>query len=108
MFITPSFTRYDQFDRLEQPLDGVDFEAVTQWVEDRLSAALHAYLHVEETDRSQEQALATDPVCHMRVVKDRAAGYHDYRGRRYYFCATSCRDEFAADPQRYVKLEPEY
>jgi Cu+-exporting ATPase len=107
LLIVPSFTRYDRIDRLEQPLDRLDDEAIARWVEDRLSASLRAYLHVELTDRRQEEALATDPVCRMRLAKDRAAAHIDHRGRRYYFCATSCRDEFAAEPERFIQSDPE-
>lgn len=105
--MTPSFTSYDRFERLTHPLDVVDLKAVTEWVEDRLTAFVHAYLQVEAADRQQRQGLATDPVCHMRIVKDDAAGNLDYRGHRFYFCATGCREEFAADPERFVKIEME-
>ncbi|MBN8625568.1 MAG: YHS domain-containing protein [Planctomycetes bacterium] len=105
--MTPSFTTYDRFERLAQPLDDVDLETVTTWVEDRLTAFVHAYLQLEAADRQQCQGLATDPVCHMRIVKDDAAGHLDYRGHRFYFCAPSCRDEFAADPERFAKIEME-
>lgn len=108
LVMVPSFTRYDRFDRLVQSLDGVDIEVVTKWVEDRLSAFLHAYLHVAVTDRRQNQALATDPVCHMRVVKDDAAESFDYQGHRFYFCAPSCREEFAVDPERFAKLKLDF
>jgi YHS domain-containing protein len=105
--MVPSFMRYERFDRLVQPADRVDFEAVTQWVEARLIAFLRAYLQVEVTDRLQSRALATDPVCHMRVVKDHAAGFLEHDGHRFYFCAPSCREQFAADPERFAKIELE-
>jgi len=45
----------------------------------------------------------TDPVCGMAVTKEEAACSHDYKGKTYYFCAASCRDEFAAGPEEYLR-----
>jgi Cu+-exporting ATPase len=44
-----------------------------------------------------------DPVCGMTVTKENAACSHDYNGKTYYFCAASCKDDFAADPDKYLK-----
>ncbi len=51
--------------------------------------------------------MSKDPVCGMRVAEEAAAGWHDYEGQRYYFCATSCLEKFRADPERYLKPQPQ-
>ena len=43
-----------------------------------------------------------DPVCGMTVTKDEAACSYEFNGRTYYFCAQSCKDEFAVDPSKYL------
>ena len=53
----------------------------------------------EQHDRKDEHL---DPVCAMKVTKENAACSYDFRGKTYYFCAASCRDEFAANPVRYI------
>lgn len=45
-----------------------------------------------------------DPVCGMKVDRNGAAATFDHRGKTYYFCATRCRDRFAANPTNF--LEP--
>lgn len=35
--------------------------------------------------------------------KDKADGYSDYKGKRYYFCCASCKPQFDADPEKYAK-----
>jgi Cu+-exporting ATPase len=45
---------------------------------------------------------AVDPVCGMMVDRARAAGSHGHAGRDYYFCSESCRQRFAADPERFL------
>lgn len=34
---------------------------------------------------------------------DKAAGFQDYEGKRYYFCCAGCPEAFAADPAKYAK-----
>jgi len=44
-----------------------------------------------------------DPVCGMEVTKENAACSVDFKGRTYYFCAQSCKDDFTANPGQYLK-----
>ncbi len=44
--------------------------------------------------------MAIDPICGMTVDPATAAGSHEYRGQRYYFCGLSCLERFKADPER--------
>jgi len=44
-----------------------------------------------------------DPVCGMTVTKENAACSYDYKGKTYYFCAASCKDDFAATPDKYLR-----
>ena len=46
--------------------------------------------------------MAKDPVCHMEVEPEEAAGNWEYRGERYYFCHPSCLEKFRADPEKYL------
>jgi xanthine dehydrogenase accessory factor len=46
---------------------------------------------------------ATDPVCGMTVAITESAIYVETQEGRVYFCCPSCRDTFAADPERYTR-----
>jgi YHS domain-containing protein len=46
---------------------------------------------------------AIDPVCGMTVVKASAAATYEYKGAKYYFCSTGCKDAFAKDPEKYLQ-----
>jgi Cu+-exporting ATPase len=50
---------------------------------------------------------AVDPVCGMSVVKAKAAATYEYKGTKYYFCSTGCKDAFAKDPEKFLKKETE-
>ena len=49
--------------------------------------------------------MARDPVCGMQVNEDRAAGTSEYQGQTYYFCSTSCKQQFDQNPERYTGRE---
>ena len=48
-----------------------------------------------------EAAVATDPVCGMKVDPASAAATREHDGTTFYFCSTSCAATFDADPHRY-------
>jgi Cu+-exporting ATPase len=43
-----------------------------------------------------------DPVCHMNVMPQTAAGKYDYKGKIYYFCAQRCLERFRANPEQFL------
>jgi len=47
-------------------------------------------------------APVTDPVCGMKVEPRSAAGMHEHRGVKYYFCSKHCLAQFKADPAKYL------
>jgi Cu+-exporting ATPase len=51
--------------------------------------------------------MAIDPICGMTVDPATAAGSHDHRGQRYYFCGLSCLERFKADPERALQAQLE-
>jgi Cu+-exporting ATPase len=50
--------------------------------------------------------MAIDPICGMTVDPATAAGSHDHRGQRYYFCGLSCLERFKTDPDRVLQPQP--
>jgi Cu+-exporting ATPase len=43
-----------------------------------------------------------DPVCHMDVDPARSEHSGEYKGKRYYFCCSHCKERFNADPEKYL------
>jgi adenylate cyclase len=46
--------------------------------------------------------LAIDPVCHMAVDPERAAGRLVYNNTTYFFCTLACAGDFAHRPERFT------
>ncbi len=43
-----------------------------------------------------------DPICGMEVDERDAAAESEYGGKVYYFCCEGCKEEFEANPGRFV------
>jgi YHS domain-containing protein len=46
--------------------------------------------------------MAVDPVCKMQVDESKAAATSEYKGVRYYFCMTGCKEKFDNEPEKYL------
>jgi P-type Cu+ transporter len=51
--------------------------------------------------------IVRDPVCGMSVDPATAKHRVEHAGRNYLFCSRACRDQFVADPARYVARLPQ-
>src|SRR5262245_43018753 len=52
------------------------------------------------TGSSSSRVFEIDPVCHMKVMPETAAGKYEYRGKTYYFCNPRCLERFRANPEQ--------
>ena len=43
-----------------------------------------------------------DPVCGMNVDEKHASAISTYKGERYAFCGSECKDKFDKNPERYA------
>lgn len=48
-----------------------------------------------------------DPVCGMSVDPFKARFRLTLQGQEYYFCAATCMESFARDPEKYLKHGPQ-
>ena len=46
--------------------------------------------------------MAKDPICGMMVDEKKAKIKTDYKGKTYYFCASSCKMTFDKNPAKYA------
>ncbi len=47
--------------------------------------------------------MAVDPVCKMNVDEEKASATYEYQGKKYYFCAVGCKEEFEKEPEKYTE-----
>ena len=73
--------------------------------DDRLKEIADRVLWLEDGQFRELTAMATDPVCGMAVeTGDNPHYQHD--GHTWWFCSTHCRDEFTAQPRRFIPDAP--
>ena len=72
--------------------------------DERLKEIADRVLWLEDGEFRELAAMATDPVCGMRV--ETGEGFHrKHDGRTWWFCSTHCRDEFLASPGRFIPAQ---
>ena len=98
--IVPVFLKYDRSDKLHRT-DSFEPSTITTWVEAMLLRFVDTYLAVAAAESLQSVALATDPVCGLRISREQG-GPHEYRGHPYYFCSQQCHEAFQREPESYV------
>jgi len=69
---------------------------VTPWLRARAAAAQAG------GQEKEEATMVKDLVCGMEIDPASAAGTSEYKGTTYYFCATSCKKAFDAEPDGYI------
>ena len=47
-------------------------------------------------------ATSKDPVCGMMVDEKKAAATSEYKGKTYYFCSPSCKEDFDKTPSKFI------
>jgi YHS domain-containing protein/copper chaperone CopZ len=99
--------KYDS-DRISQ----TSLEAILQStvVENKACHKSHSSILLEHHDELQFRVIeksgdVIDPVCRMTVDTDTTELYSDFRGRRYFFCARSCKNAFDEDPVSYDEFQ---
>lgn len=109
--LTPGLVDYERGDVVAVPLEHPPWNELAAWVETKLLRFVESYLLVERDPSYQRGNVRIDPVCHMAVPTAIAVESLIHDGRAYYFCAPSCRERFAANPELYlrglVKLNPQ-
>lgn len=49
--------------------------------------------------------MSKDPICGMEVNESEVSNKSEYEGKSYYFCSSSCKAEFDAEPEKYIIKE---
>ena len=62
----------------------------------------HHHEHDSRAHGDEHGTIVLDPVCGMKVDTRTARYRYDLGDTPYYFCSASCRDRFAANPDRYL------
>ena len=62
-------------------------------------------LWLEDGQFKEIATMATDPVCDMKIEREKAVTA-EWEGQSYYFCSRGCRNEFLEEPQHFLREIP--
>ena len=62
-------------------------------------------LWLEDGQFKEMATMATDPVCDMKIEREKAVTA-EWEGQSYYFCSRGCRNEFLEEPQHFLREIP--
>jgi len=100
--ILPIFFDFNRGDQIVVPLNEVNEQSVSSWLDSKLLQFTDTYLRVRSIEQYQQENMAIDPVCGMRINRAHAAVSVEYAGKSYYFCVDDCRQKFLQEPARYL------
>ncbi len=63
-------------------------------------------LWLEDGTFKEMEIMATDPVCLMKVEREKAITA-EWEGQSYSFCSRGCRSEFLEEPQQFLETVPQ-
>jgi len=87
---------------LAPALDGVLYEPRGRRTLRNVREPVDLFAAVRQGE-SEARRLPVDPVCHMAVDPDHAAGRLVFEDTAYWFCTLQCAGEFARHPERFTR-----
>jgi YHS domain-containing protein len=92
--IIPVLMRFDGHSETTAPLNAIDKEVLTRWLDDRIVAFVRTYLSLHENDYYLKDHMVEDPVVRVRFPKYAAAATLQQKGKTYYFISEETRKDF--------------
>ena len=93
--IIPVLTRFKSHDEVEFPLNAVDKEAATKWIDDRIVDFVQTYFAMGENEIYLKDQMVEDPIARVSFPKQAAATSLEWQGQKFYFIGEETRREFA-------------
>jgi YHS domain-containing protein len=94
--VLPILLQFDKHASLTVPLDKIDDEQITKWVDDRIVAFIKTFLAVHQNQYYQKDSLVTDPVAGTEMPRYAAKCTLESGDKTYYFVSEETRREFQA------------
>jgi len=104
--ILPVLMEFERHAEIEFPLEQVDVEALTKWLDDRIVAFVKTYLALHENEYYLQDHMVEDPVAGVRFPKYAAAATLEVEGRTYYFIGEETRAAFEQQEEPAVLVKP--
>lgn len=92
--IVPILMQFDSHSSLELPLDAVDSELASRWIDERIMSFVQTYVALHENQYYLRDQMVTDAVSGTNFPKLAAGAQLEHGGLTYYFVSEATRREF--------------
>lgn len=97
--ILPILMEYERDTSQDVSIESPDEPRLARFVDQRIETFVASYLSICQPDSFyQKSLLVTDPVCGMTFRRADAQSVLERDGKRVFFCADVCRQQFEASP----------
>ena len=93
--IIPVLMKFNPHSEVEFPLDAVDREAATKWLDDRIVEFVRTYFSISENATYMKDEMVEDPIAHVSFPRFAAAAALEWQGQKFYFIGEETRRQFA-------------
>jgi YHS domain-containing protein len=93
--IIPILMRFTPHAEIEFPLDKIDHEAATKWMDARIVDFVRTYLSLGDNEWYLKDQMVEDPIVKVRFPKQAAGATLEWNGQKHYFLGEESRREFA-------------
>jgi YHS domain-containing protein len=98
--IVPILMQFESHSEVEFPIDAIDREKLTQWIDDRIVTFVRTYLSLHENEYYLKGHMVVDPVNSVRFPKHAAAAMLERDGKTYYFVSDETRQQFEKSKEK--------
>lgn len=93
--ILPILMKFESHAEIEFPLEAVDKQALSKWIDDRIVSFVTTYLSLHENTYYLKGHMVEDPIAKVQFPKYAAGAILEVDGRTYYFVSEETKDAYA-------------
>ncbi len=93
--IVPVLWKVDSHAEFTTPIDALDEEGLTKWLDDRIVGFVELYIKINEGELYDKAEYVEDPVANVKFPKFAAGATLEHGGQTYFFIDERTRQDFA-------------
>jgi YHS domain-containing protein len=93
--LVPVLWKFDSHSEFSTPIDKVDADGLTRWLDDRILSFVDLFIQIHEGEIFDKAEMVEDPVAKISFPKFAAAATLEQGGKTYFFIDEKNKTEFA-------------
>jgi YHS domain-containing protein len=93
--VVPVLWKFDSHSEFSTPIDKVDADGLTRWLDDRILSFVDLFIQIHEGEIFDKAEMVEDPVAKISFPKFAAAATLEQGGKTYFFIDEKNKTEFA-------------